>query len=192
MTQGYGSQGQWARPGQAPPGQWAPVTRSPQEKVAAYATWILILTIAVVAVRALVDIIGFSTGFAAGAIGASSGDPDAALVTAGIGGILAFLALAVNGILSIALLVLAIMTIVQGAGRGRTGAIVIVAALLLGVVASWTLRIITQVIVANAGYDAYTAVAIISAILEVIRWLVICGALLAGAIMVRRWVAQRA
>lgn len=196
MSQGYGNndqQPQWDQRSQwdqqQPQQQWSQVSpgqqRSPQ--LAKLANWLFYGVIAVIAVRFLLGVVAFGVGFVSGAVGAgeSSGG---VLAAAGVG----LLGLLVNGLVSVAVLVLAIMVIVQASGRGRTGAIIVVAALVLAVVAYWLLQIIYSVALAGADFSAIGVISILALVAEIIRSLLVFAALLVGAIMVRRWVAQNA
>ena len=90
----------------------------------------------------------------------------------------------------LALLVLAIIAAVQGAGRGRTGALVVIAAIVLSMVVYWIIMVVLQLAVGSGSMSG--ALGVVAVVVEVLRWVVVAAALIVGAVMVRRWAAQRA
>lgn len=216
MNQGYGQQGtggqepQWGNSsGQEP--QWNQVaggSPAPAFSSAAPAPgtdgvagtvvsgvekivkWLMILTIAVVAYRALMGLITFGTGLFLGASGAVAADPDAALLGSGL---LNLLLLAINGLISLALLVVAVMTAIKTTGKGRTGAILVLAAVVLSVILFWINQVIYQMALASAtDVDSIVTWSFVNIGLEVGHWLLIAAVMIAGAVMARRWVKQNA
>lgn len=146
--------------------------------------WMLILAIAVVAIRAILGIIGFGTGFAIGAAGTSVGVGTAALL-------LSLATLLVNGLVSLGLLVVAVIVAIQAKGRGRTGAIIIAAAIIVSIVLYWIVFAIRQVGMSAAADSTTLGIwGLVYIVAEVLRWLLISAALIVGALMARRWAKQ--
>lgn len=186
---GYGS------PAPAPagyPGTAGAATSAPATAPSALdklTKWLLILAIAVVAVRLVQYIVGAVAGFAIGA--SSAGGGDAMGVTALGGGIGALLMLLLNGVVSLALLVVAIIVAVQARGRGRIGALIVVGAIVLAVVLYWVVQVIYMIAVGASTDPSSVGVwALVVLVLEIGRGLLIAVALIAGAMMARRWVKQ--
>ena len=209
MSQGYGQQNNSMDPyGQQPAGeqQWgqapAPAgypgsagattgtSPAPSSTIDKLTKWLLILAIAVVGVRLLQFIIGVIAGFALSAPAAAGGDIGG---TALGGGIVALLMMLVNGLVSLALLVLAIVVAVQARGRGRTGAIIVAGALVVAVVLFWILYAIQVVTVGGAADpSSVNTWHLVISVLDIGRGLLIAAALIVGAIMARRWAKQNA
>ncbi|NMA78582.1 MAG: hypothetical protein GX960_15220 [Actinomycetales bacterium] len=147
--------------------------------------WMFFAVLAVVAVRLIGNVIVFGIGAAGGA----AGSPE----VVGMGSLFGLLVLLVNGVVSLAVLVLAVMVIVQASGRGRTGAIVVVAAMVLAVIAYWIVYGIYTVIIVNAtDYSTVGVMSLVYLVVEIIRSLLVFAALIVGAMMSRRWAAQNA
>jgi hypothetical protein len=154
------------------------------------APWLLYLAIGVGVLRILVLVVSFIAGFASGAAGAA-GSMDGAAAALGLGGIASILLGIGNLLLSLALLVIATILIFQTSGRGRIGAIVVAAAVVLAVVVYWIMNLIFSVIAAGMGDPSGAgAVNLIWAILEIGRMLLFIIAMLVGAWMTRAWVRQ--
>ncbi len=186
---GYGS------PAPAPAGYPGAAGAAPSAPATAPSTldkltkWLLILAIAVVAVRLAQYIVGAVAGFAIGA--SSAGGGDAMGVTALGGGIVALLMLLLNGVVSLALLVVAIIVAVQARGRGRIGALIVVGAIVLAVVLYWIVQVIYMIAVGASTDPTSVGVwALVVLVLEIGRGLLIAVALIVGAMMARRWVKQ--
>lgn len=186
---GYGS------PASAPAGYPGAAGAAPSAPATAPSTldkltkWLLILAIAVVAVRLVQYIVGAVAGFAIGA--SSAGGGDAMGVTALGGGIVALLMLLLNGVVSLALLVVAIIVAVQARGRGRIGALIVVGAIVLAVVLYWVVQVIYMIAVGASTDPSSVGVwALVVLVLEIGRGLLIAVALIVGAMMARRWVKQ--
>ncbi|QNN82185.1 hypothetical protein H3H54_13775 [Brachybacterium sp. Z12] len=141
--------------------------------------------LAVVAVRLIGNVITFGIGFAGGAAGSTA--------VLGMGSLFGILVLLVNGLVSLAVLILAVMVILQASGRGRTGAIVVIATMVLAVIAYWIIYGIYQVIIYNAvDYSTVGVISLVYLVAEIIRSLIVFAALIVGAMMSRRWAAQNA
>jgi hypothetical protein len=206
MTQGYGPNGTQNQQ----PQQWGQV---PQPGAGSYpgapgfsavpgaggsstprklATWMLVLVIAVIAVRILREVVVFAAAFVSGAVTAN-GSADGGLAAAGIGGILAILLMIANVVVTLALLVFAIIVAVQASGRGRTGAIVVAATLIVAVVLYWIVYGIYLAFSYGAGDpSAFGPAMIVYLVLEIGRSLIVFAALIVGAMMTRRWAALTA
>lgn len=196
---GYGSPapapGGYGSPASAPAGYPGTAGAAPSAPATAPSTldkltkWLLILAIAVVAVRLAQYIVGAVAGFAIGA--SSAGGGDAMGVTALGGGIVALLMLLLNGVVSLALLVVAIIVAVQARGRGRIGALIVVGAIVLAVVLYWIVQVIYMIAVgASTDPESVGVWALVVLVLEIGRGLLIAVALIVGAMMARRWVKQ--
>lgn len=195
MSQGYGQQGsggqdqQWSQAPGGDPGVGS-MTSATASTAAKIVKWLMILTIAVVAYRALMGIISFSTGFLLSASGAVASDPEAALIGSRL---LDLILLAINGLVSLALLVASVITAIRTRAKGRIGAILIVAALVISVVLFWVNQVIFRVTVISAtDLDAAMTWSFVHIGLEIGRWLLIAAMMIAGAVMARRWVKQNA
>lgn len=195
MSQGYGQQGsggqdqQWSQAPGGDPGVGS-MTSPTASTAAKIVKWLMILTIAVVAYRALMGIISFSTGFLLSASGAVASDPEAALIGSRL---LDLILLAINGLVSLALLVASVITAIRTRAKGRIGAILIVAALVISVVLFWVNQVIFRVTVISAtDLDAAMTWSFVHIGLEIGRWLLIAAMMIAGAVMARRWVKQNA
>ena len=140
--------------------------------------------LAVVAVRLIANVIVFAVQFAGGATGSAT--------TVGVGGVLGILGLLANGLVTLVLIVLAVIVAIQASGRGRTGAIIVLATLVLAVIAYWILYGILLLIAANADYSTVGLFSLIYLIAEIIRALVVFAALIVGALMSRRWAKANA
>lgn len=150
--------------------------------------WMLILAIAAVVVRLVMGIIGFATGLA---IGATDPTSDAAGVALIGGGLAALAMLLLNGVVSLALLVIAIIVGVRARGRGRVGAFLVAGTLVVAVVLYWILYAIGQVGIASAGDLSTAGVwSLVVAVLEIGRGLIVAAALIVGSLWARRWAAQ--
>jgi len=147
-------------------------------------TWMFYAVLAVVAVRLIGNVIVFGIGFVGGAAGS--------MEIAGVGSIFGILLLIANGIVTLALLVLAVMVAIQAQGRGRTGAIIILATVVLAVIAYWILRGILLAVYANADYSTVGIISIVYLIAEILRALVVFAALIVGALLARRWAKENA
>lgn len=147
-------------------------------------TWMFYAVLAVVAVRLIGNVIVFGIGFLGGAAGS--------MELAGVGSIFGILLLIANGIVTLALLVLAVMVAIQARGRARTGAIIILATVVLAVIAYWILRGILLAVYANADYGTIGIISIVYLIAEIIRALIVFAALIVGALMARRWAKENA
>ena len=156
----------------------------PASPVAKLIQWMFFATLAVIVVRLIGNVIVFATQFALGNATSS------ALFGAGIVSILVLL---VNCLVTLALLVLAVMVIVQASGRGRTGAIIIIATVILSVVTYGILYGILLAIMYNStDYGLVGIMAIVYLIFEIIRVLIVFAVLLYGALMSRGWAKQNA
>ena len=142
-------------------------------------------TLAVIAVRLIGNVIVFAVQFAGGAAGSEG--------LVGAGGLLGILVLLVNGLATLALLVLAVMVIVQASGRGRTGAIIIIATVVLSVIAYWILYgILFAVIMNSTDISTIGVMSLVYLVAEIIRVLIVFAILIVGALMSRRWATQNA
>ncbi|MGP9845929.1 hypothetical protein [Brachybacterium sp. 107] len=160
--------------------------------LAKVAQWTMIAVIVVIVVRVIRGAVGFGAGFVSGAM-SSGGAVDGGMAVAGGGALLGLLLLLLNGVVTLGLLVLAIFVAVKSSGRARTGAIIIAATLVLSVVLYGIgYGIYVAVIYNMADYSTIGVVAIIYAIVEVIRSLIVFAALIVGGLMVRRGVKQGA
>ena len=197
-TQASPSQPQWgqASPAAAPGGYpgaaqsgaaggYAMPGPSAGSGVANLIKWMFFAVLAVIVVRLIGNVIVFGIGAAGGAAGSSA--------MVGVGNLVGLLVLAVNGLVSLAVLVLAVMVIVQASGKGRTGAIIVVATMVLAVVAYWIVDGIYSVILMNT-FDIGTigVMSLIYLVVEIIRSLIVFAALIVGSMMSRRWAAQNA
>src|SRR5699024_4812963 len=108
------------------------------------------------------------------------------------GGIASILLLLLNGLVSLALLVLAIITAVQARGRGRTGAIIVGGTIVAAIVLYWLLVLVRVIASEAAGPGAVGAISIVTPVLEGLRFLLVAAALIVGAVMTRRWAKQNA
>ncbi|MGO1286768.1 MAG: hypothetical protein ACTHWF_13450 [Brachybacterium sp.] len=147
--------------------------------------WMFFAVLAVVAVRLIGNVITFGIGFAGGAAGSTA--------VLGMGSLFGILVLLVNGLVSLAVLILAVMVILQASERGRTGAIVVIATMVLAVIAYWIIYGIYQVIIYNSfDYNTIGMISLVYLVAEIIRSLIVFAALIVGAMMSRRWAAQNA
>lgn len=190
------SQPQWSQAPAAPGGypgatqsaganSYAMPGPSAGSKVANFIKWMFFAVLAVIAVRLIGNVIVFGIGAAGGAAGSTA--------MVGVGSIFSLLVLLVNGAVSLAVLVLAVMVIVQASGKGRTGAIIVVATMVLAVIAYWILYGIYYVILANAtDFGTIGVMSLVYLVVEIIRSLIVFAALIVGALMSRRWAAQNA
>lgn len=191
------SQPQWSQAPAAAPGGYPGATQSAGansyampgpsagSKVANFIKWMFFAVLAVIAVRLIGNVIVFGIGAAGGAAGSTA--------MVGVGNIFSLLVLLVNGAVSLAVLVLAVMVIVQASGKGRTGAIIVVATMVLAVIAYWILYGIYYVILANAtDFGTIGVTSLVYLVVEIIRSLIVFAALIVGALMSRRWAAQNA
>lgn len=190
------SQPQWSQAPAAPGGypgatqsaganSYAMPGPSAGSKVANFIKWMFFAVLAVIAVRLIGNVIVFGIGAAGGAAGSTA--------MVGVGSIFSLLVLLVNGAVSLAVLVLAVMVIVQASGKGRTGAIIVVATMVLAVIAYWILYGIYYVILANAtDFGTIGVTSLVYLVVEIIRSLIVFAALIVGALMSRRWAAQNA
>ena len=147
-------------------------------------SWMFYAVLAVVAVRLIGNVIVFAIQFAGGATGSTA--------TAGVGTAFGIVVLLVNGLVTLALLVLAVMVAIQAKSRGRTGAIIILATVVLAVIAYWILYGILLGVAANADYSTFGVVSLIYLVVEIIRSLIVFAALIVGGLMSRRWAKQNA
>ena len=147
-------------------------------------SWMFYAVLAVVAVRLIGNVIVFAIQFAGGATGSTA--------TAGVGTAFGIVVLLVNGLVTLALLVLAVMVAIQAKSRGRTGAIIILATVVLAVIAYWFLYGILLGVAANADYSTFGVVSLIYLVVEIIRSLIVFAALIVGGLMSRRWAKQNA
>ncbi|GAA1483596.1 hypothetical protein [Brachybacterium fresconis] len=198
MTQGKGPHEEppaWSRttaartgPGPTDGGfAFAPVDTRRSSTMVTLTTWMLITVIIVIVVRLLDAAIGVAAAIAAPAMISSGTFDDGVVLVAG-GAIMNLLFQTVNGLLSGALLVLAIWTTVKAAGRGRIGAIILVVALVLSPLLYLIGSVISTLVTGDAGDPAfYGDSSLAHAIFEVLRTLLVVAALIVGAVMVRRW-----
>jgi hypothetical protein len=204
---GPAQQPQWGQPSPVQEPQWGQVSPTPApagypgaagasamagaggagapSMIANLVKWLFYSVLALVAVRLIINVVVFAINFAGGAMGS--------VEMIGVGGLLSMLGLGVNGLVSLVVLVLAIMVIVQGSGRGRTGAIVVVATMVLAVVAYWIVRGTFLVVVhGSTDYSMIGMMSTIYLVIEILRALLVFAALIVGAMMARRWAAQNA
>ena len=98
-----------------------------------------------------------------------------------------------NGLVSLGLLVLSIMVAVQSTGRGRAGAIIVAATLVVSVIVYWIFSGIFTAVLYNAGdFSTIQTVSIISVVVEIVRLLVVFAGLIVGGLMARNWVKRNA
>lgn len=208
------SPSQWGQAGPAPASPWsqsspAPGTGYPGDPAAGAAgysspmgtggtstlgklvNWMLYLVIAVIAVRVIHGIVAFGIGFVGGLD--AGGPMEAGPALAGGGVVVNILFLLLNIVVSLALLVIAIWAVVQASGRGRTGAIIVAATVIVAVVLYWILYGIYVAIIAGAAdMSTLGVLSIVYAVLEILRNLLVFAALIVGAVMARRWAKQNA
>lgn len=141
--------------------------------------------IAVIVIRLIGNVAVFAGGMLAGGMSSSA--------VMGITGIFGILYLLANGIVSLALLVLAVMVAIQASGRGRTGAIIVAATLIVAVIAYWIINIPYQVVISGATDTGTIGTAsIVFLVVEIVRALIVFAALIIGAMMARRWAKDNA
>ena len=154
--------------------------------------WMLILVAAVIVVRVIREIVSIVTSLVGNAA-MSSGSMDNGMAVAGGGVIVGLLFLLVNGLVSLGLLVLSIMVAVQSTGRGRAGAIIVAATLVVSVIVYWIFSGIFTAVLYNAGdFSTVQTVSIISVVVEIVRLLVVFAGLIVGGLMARNWVKRNA
>ena len=214
MTQGYGPQngqnGQWGADGDqgqwgqnspqgqqpAPQSQWgqpSPAPAAPQwgEQSAGQASpapqqWSQASPPPAPAGVARLATPGF------GAMMAANGNPadmEEISVGMGLGSIGTLLAWIANLIFSIGLLVVSIIVAIQFSGRGRTGAIIVAATVIVSVVLYWIVSFVAGFLgaaIAGNSYDMGT-IYTVGGIAELLRVLVVAAALLVGSYMVMAW-----
>ena len=152
----------------------------------------LILVAAVIVVRVVREIVSIVTSLVGNAA-MSSGSMDNGMAVAGGGVIVGLLFLLVNGLVSLGLLVLSIMVAVQSTGRGRAGAIIVAATLVVSVIVYWIFSGIFTAVLYNAGdFSTIQTVSIISVVVEIVRLLVVFAGLIVGGLMARNWVKRNA
>ncbi|APX32958.1 hypothetical protein BH708_09805 [Brachybacterium sp. P6-10-X1] len=155
-------------------------------------TWMMYLVIAVIAVRVIHGIVAFGFGMLSGGL-TSGGSLDSGMAVAGGSVVVNILFLLLNIVVSLALLVIAVWVAVQASGRGRAGAIIVAATVVVAVVLYWILYGIYVAVVAGAGdMSTLGVMSIVYVILEIIRNLIIFAALIVGAVTARRWAKQNA
>lgn len=175
------------------PGHSAPNGVGSGSRLAKLTQWMLILVAAVIVVRAVRQIVGLVASVV-GNSALTSGSMDNGMAVAGAGVIIAgLLYLLVNGLVSLGLLVLSIMVAVQSTGRGRAGAIIVAATLVVSVIVSWIFSGIFTAVLYNAGdFSTIQTVSIISVVVEIVRLLVVFAGLIVGGLMARNWVKRNA
>lgn len=107
----------------------------------------------------------------------------------GLGSIGTLLAWIANLIFSIGLLVVSIIAAIQFSGRGRTGAIIVAATVIVSVILYWIVSFIAGFLggaIAGNAYDMGT-IYTVAGIAELLRVLVVAAALLVGSYMVMAW-----
>lgn len=107
----------------------------------------------------------------------------------GLGSIGTLLAWIANLIFSIGLLVVSIIAAIQFSGRGRTGAIIVAATVIVSVVLYWIVSFVAGFLgaaIAGNSYDMGT-IYTLAGIAELLRLLVVAAALLVGSYMVMAW-----
>ncbi|OFT64536.1 hypothetical protein HMPREF3159_01825 [Brachybacterium sp. HMSC06H03] len=107
----------------------------------------------------------------------------------GLGSIGTLLAWIANLIFSIGLLVVSIIAAIQFSGRGRTGAIIVAATVIVSVVLYWIVSFVAGFLgaaIAGNSYDMGT-IYTVGGIAELLRVLVVAAALLVGSYMVMAW-----
>lgn len=107
----------------------------------------------------------------------------------GLGSIGTLLAWIANLIFSIGLLVVSIIAAIQFSGRGRTGAIIVAATVIVSVVLYWIVSFVAGFLgaaIAGNSYDMGT-IYTVGGIAELLRVLVVAAALLGGSYMVMAW-----
>lgn len=107
----------------------------------------------------------------------------------GLGSIGTLLAWIANLIFSIGLLVVSIIAAIQFSGRGRTGAIIVAATVIVSVVLYWIVSFVAGFLgaaIAGNSYDMGT-IYTVAGIAELLRVLVVAAALLVGSYMVMAW-----
>ena len=193
MTQGYGPEnGSQPQRGQTSPtaapdaaGAPAPGAAGSASTVADLVRWMFYGVLALIAVRLLITVVDI--GIRAAGYAVSSAD------MAGVTGIFSLLGMCVNGLVSLAVLVVAIMVVIRATGRGRTGAIVVVATIVLAVIAFWIVHGTFLVLMANSSsLDSIAVMVLVATVAQLIRSLIVFAALIIGAMMSRRWAAQHA
>ncbi|RCS66640.1 hypothetical protein [Brachybacterium alimentarium] len=162
-------------------------------RLAKLTQWMLILVAAVIVVRAVRQIVGIVASVV-GNSALTSGSMDNGMAVAGAGVLIAgLLYLLVNGLVSLGLLVLSIMVAVQSTGRGRAGAIIVAATLVVSVIVYWIFSGIFTAVLYNAGdFSTIQTVSIISVVVEIVRLLVVFAGLIVGGLMARNWVKRNA
>ncbi|MGP5919099.1 hypothetical protein [Brachybacterium alimentarium] len=161
-------------------------------RLAKLTQWMLILVAAVIVVRVIREIVSIVTSLVGNAA-MSSGSMDNGMAVAGGGVIVGLLFLLVNGLVSLGLLVLSIMVAVQSTGRGRAGAIIVAATLVVSVIVYWIFSGIFTAVLYNAGdFSTIQTVSIISVVVEIVRLLVVFAGLIVGGLMARNWVKRNA
>ncbi|PCC38607.1 hypothetical protein CIK66_13645 [Brachybacterium alimentarium] len=161
-------------------------------RLAKLTKWMLILVAAVIVVRVIREIVSIVTSLVGNAA-MSSGSMDNGMAVAGGGVIVGLLFLLVNGLVSLGLLVLSIMVAVQSTGRGRAGAIIVAATLVVSVIVYWIFSGIFTAVLYNAGdFSTIQTVSIISVVVEIVRLLVVFAGLIVGGLMARNWVKRNA
>lgn len=169
---------------------------SVREAVAPFAKWLFIGAIAVVVARTLAGLSSFAWGFLMG-YSTTAMDYDDVNAMGSIGALLVIGLIGLVVLVSTAELILAIVVAVKAQGRGRTGAIIIAATIGASFLLYWILRIVSALVLSAAmsgsmgGVGGMGAMSVISIIIEVLHWAVVAAALIVGAIMVRRWAAER-
>ncbi|MGO1389944.1 hypothetical protein [Brachybacterium alimentarium] len=159
-------------------------------RLAKLTQWMLILVAAVIVVRVIREIVSIVTSLVGNAA-MSSGSMDNGMAVAGGGVIVGLLFLLVNGLVSLGLLVLSIMVAVQSTGRGRAGAIIVAATLVVSVIVYWIFSGIFTAVLYNAGdFSTIQTVSIISVVVEIVRLLVVFAGLIVGGLMARNWVKR--
>ncbi|MFC7456933.1 hypothetical protein ACFQS2_07035 [Brachybacterium sp. GCM10030267] len=131
--------------------------------------------------------------FIAGASGSMAAtNPDDISVAAGLSGLGMIVVAVLNLLLSLVLLALAIVAAIQFSGRGRIGAIVVIATIVLSVPLSWILGFIAGFVGAliSSGDLTGSAYYVISGTVEAVRVLVVGAVLIAGSVIVQRWGKQ--
>ncbi|GAA1291304.1 hypothetical protein [Brachybacterium alimentarium] len=161
-------------------------------RLAKLTQWMLILVAAVIVVRVIREIVSIVTSLVGNAA-MTSGSMDNGMAVAGGGVIVGLLFLLVNGLVSLGLLVLSIMVAVQSTGRGRAGAIIVAATLVVSVIVYWIFSGIFTAVLYNAGdFSTIQTVSIISVVVEIVRLLVVFAGLIVGGLMARNWVKRNA
>ncbi len=107
----------------------------------------------------------------------------------GLGSIGTLLAWIANLIFSIGLLVVSIIAAIQFSGRGRTGAIIVAATVIVSVILYWIVSFVAGFLGAAIAGNAYDMGTIytVGGIAELLRVIVVAAALLVGSYMVMAW-----